>query len=183
MPKLCLPGGAGGNRTAESFVREPLTYVRKEIIHTAAAAEAKEASCWLDLTEEAEVQLTSEAEGYDIENALSRTGVGGWRAAGPGVQTIRLLFKRPRAIRQIRLEFVENDVERNQEFALHYAEAMDAPLREILRQQWNFSPHGSGMEIEQYTADLPQVAVLQLTIDPDRGRNQAVATLNRWAVA
>jgi hypothetical protein len=133
--------------------------------------------------EEAEVQLTSEDVEHSIENALSLTGSGGWRAAGPGRQIIRLLFKKAQEIRRIRLEFIEHEMERNQEFALHYGEANDAVLREILRQQWTFSPQGSVMEVEDYTVDLRRVAVLQLTIDPDRGENRATATLNRWSVA
>lgn len=157
--------------------------MRKQIINATIAGESAEACPWLDLTEEAELQLTSEQTEHSIEKALSLTGAGGWRAAGPGRQIIRLLFKKAQEIRRIRLEFIENEVERNQEFALHYAEANDTALREILRQQWTFSPHGSVMEIEDYTVDLHHVAVLQLTIDPDRSQNRAAATLNRLSLA
>lgn len=157
--------------------------MRKQIIETSIGGQPTEAYPWLDLTELADLQLTSEDVEHTIENALSLTAAGGWRAAAPGTQIIRMLFKKPQEIRRIRLEFIENEIERNQEFALHYAEANDTASREILRQQWTFSPQGSVVEIEDYTVDLHRVALLQLTIDPDRGQNRAAATLTRWSVA
>jgi hypothetical protein len=45
---------------------------------------------WLNLQEMAEVEVTSEADGYPAESAFN-FGVGpGWRAASPGEQRIRL---------------------------------------------------------------------------------------------
>ena len=40
-------------------------------------------------------------------------------------------------------------------------------FREIVRQQWNFSPQGSTSEIEDYGVGLPGVSALELTITPD----------------
>jgi hypothetical protein len=157
--------------------------MRKQTISATIAGESVEGRPWLDLTEKAEVELTSEDAEHRIENALSSGAIGGWKAAGPGKQMIRLLFKRAQDIRRIRLEFIENEIERSQEFALYYAEENDATLREVRRQQWTFSPQGSVRETEDYTVDLNRVAVLQLTIDPDRGKDRTAATLNKWSVA
>ena len=54
---------------------------------------------------------------------------------------------------------------------------------EIVRQQWNFSPAGSTTEIEQYAVDLDAVSVLELSIQPDLSRREAVATLASWRVS
>ena len=40
----------------------------------------------------AEVEITSEDADHPIESALLPGRASGWRAAGPGKQTIRLLF-------------------------------------------------------------------------------------------
>jgi hypothetical protein len=53
-------------------------------------------------------------------------------------------------------------------------------LKEAIRQQWNFSPNGSTTETEDYVVDLQAVSILELTIDPDRGAGEAVATLADW---
>ena len=97
---------------------------------------------------------------------LRRRG-GGRATTGP--QVIRLLFDEPLAIRRIQLHFVDKAAERSQEFAV-FAGA-GAELREVVRQQWNFSPHGTTEEIEDYTVDLSGVTVLELRIDPDRSHD------------
>jgi hypothetical protein len=53
-------------------------------------------------------------------------------------------------------------------------------MTEIVRQQWNFSPAGSTTEMEDYVVDLEAVSVLELAIQPDLSRRQAVATLASW---
>ena len=56
-------------------------------------------------------------------------------------------------------------------------------MKEIVRQQWNFSPAGSTSEIEEYKVALDGVATLELAIKPDLTRGEAPATLARWRVA
>ena len=41
----------------------------------------------------------------------------------------------------------------------------------MVRQQWNFSPHGTTEEIEDYTLDLSGMTTLELRIDPDRSHD------------
>jgi hypothetical protein len=52
-----------------------------------------------------------------------------------------------------------------------------------LRQQWNFSPAGSTIEIEDYAVSLEAVSALELRIRPDIAGNDALATLAQWQVA
>jgi hypothetical protein len=75
----------------------------------------------LDLEDLAEVEITSEDPAHPIESALLPGGTSGWRAAGPGEQTIQLLFAQPQAVHRISLEFSEPDVERTQEFVLRWS--------------------------------------------------------------
>jgi hypothetical protein len=160
--------------------------MRKEIVgQKAAAGETQTAAEWLDLTSIARVQLTSEDPAFPIENALSTNPTLnelGWRATSPGPQTITLLFDVPQRIRRIVVHFVERSMERSQEFLLHYSSAKETD-REIVRQQWSFSPNGSAQEAEDYAVELESVTKLELVIDPDRGRRNSVATLSALRIA
>lgn len=136
---------------------------------------------WLDVERLAEVELTSEDPSHPVEHAL-RPGGGGWRAAGAGAQVIRLRFDAPRHIRRIRLVFEEHEVARTQEFALRWSGGGGSG-REIVRQQFNFSPPGTTREAESYEVDLPGVSTLELTIVPDVGGGAQAASLAEWRLA
>jgi len=159
--------------------------MRKRIIgQKARAEEPRSKGPWLDLERIAQVEVTSEDPAFPIESALAPESAGkGWRAAQPGEQLLRIVFDAPTALHQIRLEFVENQVARTQEFVLRWASKRNEPLREIVRQQWTFSPDGSNTEIENYQVDLAQVSVLELAIKPDISNGTAVAGLVAWRVA
>jgi hypothetical protein len=135
---------------------------------------------WLNLRELAEVEVTSEADGYPVESAFS-FGVGpGWRAATPGKQRIWLLFDRPQLVQRMRLRFDEANIARTQEFTVRSSLGAGEPSREVIRQQWNFSPDGSTVESEEYVVDLKGVTILELTIDPDRSQGDVIASLTDW---
>jgi hypothetical protein len=122
---------------------------------------------WLDLEELATVEVTSEHPSFPVESALG-SGVGpGWRAAQKGAQQIRIIFDEPASLHRIQLRFHEAECERTQEFTIRWSSAAGGPTREIVRQQWNFSPAGSTAEIEDYVVELEAVSVLELTIQPD----------------
>jgi len=137
---------------------------------------------WLDLEEIATVEVTSEDPNFPIEAALIARKGPGWRAAEPGKQIIRIVLDNPRPLRRIRLEFSETDVERIQEFTLRWSQT-GGPFRELVRQQWNFSPQGSTSEVEDYRVQLEKVSVLELTLKPDLTPDTAYATLAAWRVS
>jgi hypothetical protein len=122
---------------------------------------------WLDLEALALVEVTSEDEEHPIECALLPDATIEWRAKSAGKQTVRLLFDNPQSLRRIRLVFREMNEARTQEFVLRESPAADGPSREILRQQYHFSPSGATEEIEEYRVELEDVAVLELTIIPN----------------
>lgn len=137
---------------------------------------------WLDLDAVAEVELTSEDPDHPIEAALL-PGVGsGWRAAGSGEQTIRLLFPEPQRLRRIVLEFSEPLHARTQEFVLRWSPDGGGTFHEIVRQQWNFSPDGATSENEDVSVDLSDVTILELSIKPDTGGG-GIASLARLRLA
>jgi hypothetical protein len=138
---------------------------------------------WLNLETTATLELTSEDERHPIEAALSSSGRQGWRAAGPGPQTIRLVFDQPQRLRRINLVFNEAETSRTQEFVLRWRSEADPGFREIVRQQWNFNPPQTAREIEDYQVDLASVKVLELEIVPDIGGGDTYASLENLRLA
>jgi hypothetical protein len=132
---------------------------------------------WLDLDRAASVEVASEEKDYGIESALVSGEAQGWRAASLGTQTIRLLFDQPQRLRHISLVFEETETERTQEFVLRWSTDGGHSFREIVRQQWNFSPPNTTREIEEYHVQLSDVTVLELVIVPDISRETARASL------
>jgi hypothetical protein len=122
----------------------------------------------LDLAELATVEITSEDEAHPIGCALRLGETRGWRAAAPGPQIIRLLFDQPQKLKRIWLVFEETETQRTQEFALRWSPDQGRSFREIVRQQWNFSPRVTARETEDYTVYLSDVTVLELKIVPDK---------------
>ncbi len=126
--------------------------MRKRIIGHGPREAAAVEPVWLDLERLAQVEITSEDAGYPIEAALIPGAGSGWRAAQPGEQTIRLLFDEPLRLKLIRLAFSEDEQERTQEFVLGWSPDGGQSYREIVRQQYNFSPPDAGREVEDYSS-------------------------------
>jgi hypothetical protein len=70
----------------------------------------------------------------------------------------------------------------DQEFVLRWVDAA-SELREVVRQQWNFSPGGSAEEVEDYRVDLPGVVELELVVTPDTSGGESPASLAELRVA
>jgi hypothetical protein len=135
---------------------------------------------WLDLDRIAVVEVTSEEKEYPVEAALVAGEIRDWRAADSGTQTIRLIFDKPQRLTRIALVFEETEKERTQEFVLRWSPDSGRSFREIVRQQWNFSPPETIREVEEFRVALSDVNVLELTIVPDISRGAvARASLKR----
>jgi uncharacterized protein (DUF736 family) len=157
--------------------------MRKRIIKKLPSQVKLEELNWLDLEQLAQVEITSEDPGYPIESALTVDLGPGWRASQPGEQSVRLLFDKPLKIRRIRLTFQEDEQERTQEIALRWLPEGGQLYRETVRQQFNFSPPATAIEIEDYNVDLDRVAVLELKIKPDISGGGALAKLAQLRLA
>jgi hypothetical protein len=158
--------------------------MRKRIVGPASASGTSVAAAhWLDVERLAEVEVTSEDAAHPIESALRPGAEAGWRAAEPGVQTIRLRFDDPRPVERIRLVFDERDTARTQEFVLRWSADGGRTYREIVRQQYTFSPSGATQEIEDYTVELDGVTAVELQIVPDISGGPMRASLSEWTIA
>jgi hypothetical protein len=138
---------------------------------------------WLNVEDLAEVEITSEDTAHPIESALLPGRASGWRAARPGKQMIRLLFANPQRLRRVWLNFVEPLTERTQEYVLRWSPDGGQSFREIVRQQWNFSPQGTTRETEDHHVELSAVTVLELSIIPDISGRDAFASVAQLRLA
>ena len=157
--------------------------MRKRIITPVQQETASPDQDWLNMEGLVEVEITSEDAAHPIESALLPGRALGWRAAGPGKQTIRLLFAYPQRLRRIWLNFVETRTERTQEYVLRWSPDGGQSFREIVRQQWNFSPQGATSETEDHHVELQAVTVLELSIIPDTSGGNAFASLAQLRLA
>ena len=137
---------------------------------------------WMALEGVAQVEITSEDAAHPIEAALAGEG-SGWRASQPGEQVIRLLFDQPVSLKRIYMLFVESDQSRTQEFVLRWSSGRGCSYREIVRQQYTFSPPGTTRQVEDYTVGLSGVSALELRIVPDISGGAARASLEELRVA
>lgn len=157
--------------------------MRKRIIAPVQRETASPDQDWLNVEALAEAEITSEDPAHPIEAALLPGGDAGWRAAGPGTQTIRLRFTSPQRLRRIRLRFVEASTERTQEYVVRWSADGGQSFRDIVRQSWNFSPPGTTCETEDHHVELPAVTVLELSITPDISGGKAFASLAQLRLA
>ncbi len=157
--------------------------MRKTIVTPAQKEAATADQDWLKVEGLAEVEITSEDAAHPIESALVPGGGPGWRAAGPGKQTIRLVFTAPQRLRRIKLVFEETRAERTQEYDLRWSADGGKSFREIVRQQWNFSPQGATTQTEDHRVELSGVTVLELNIIPDKSGGNAIAALAQLRLA
>ena len=168
--------------TQPSYCRGEKT-LRKCIIEPGGQNVATPADEWLDLDQLVRVEVTSEDPGHPIESALVPNRGPGWLAAGPGSQILRLRFDKPQRVRRVWLHFAELGDGRTQEFVLRWGTSEEQSTREIVRQQWTFSPGGSTHETEDYRVDLWGMTVLELTISPNISGGEARASLAELRIA
>jgi hypothetical protein len=96
---------------------------------------------------------------------------------------MRLRFDEPRRVEHVRVVFDERDAPRTQEFVLRWSADGGASYREIVRQQYTFSPPDTTRELEDYTVELDGVTALELRIVPDIGGGTARASLSELRLA
>lgn len=151
--------------------------MRKRLIAPTPESIRTRGESWLDVEGQAVVEVTSEDKNYPVESAFVSGDAQGWRAAAPGSQTIRLVFDHPQRLRCIALVFEESETARTQEFVLRWSPDGGNSVKEIVRQQWNFSPPDSIREVEEYQVALSAVTILELIINPNISGGVARASL------
>ena len=157
--------------------------MRKRIIGPHSTPDRLGSRPLIDLRRLATVEVTSEDPDFPIESVFTSEAGSGWRASQEGEQIVRLIFDEPLTVHRLQFHFVETEHERTQEFTVRWSSAEGGQTKEIVRQQWNFSPAGSISELEDYEVNLDNVAALELVIKPDLRHHQAMATLAAWRLA
>jgi hypothetical protein len=157
--------------------------MRKRLITPTQGTVRSRGEGWLDVERATIVEITSEEKDYPVESAFASGETHGWRAAEPGSQTIRLIFDQPQRLKRISLVFEEKESARTQEFVLHWSSDGGSSFREIVRQQWNFSPPETIREVEEYQVELSNVTVLELIIVPNMSGGSARASLKNLRLA
>jgi hypothetical protein len=145
--------------------------IRKRVLRRDHEAKNLSKPDGLNVGELATVWITSEASDYPIDNVFDGTrgpGATRWLAAEPGLQTLILEFDEPQIVREIELESEEREAPRTQELSLSVSSGRGTGYRELLRQEFNFSPSGATFEKEAWTVEAKGVTHLRLSIAPDK---------------
>ena len=151
--------------------------MRKRLITPTPETVRSRGEGWLDVERAAMVEITSEDKDYPVESAFASGEAQGWRAAEAGTQTIRLVFDQPERLKRISVVLEEKEIGRTQEFVLRWSADGGNSFREIVRQQWNFSPPETVREVEEYQVELASITVLELIIVPNVSGGSARASL------
>jgi hypothetical protein len=163
-----------------SVTRDPsLSRLRKRPLEADAATSARAAG-EIDIADCATIAYSSENPAHPVEHLLDgRCGAGATRwisARRDTVEHIVVEFDRPQAISRLVYEVEEAIRERTQEVRVEVSEDGGRSYRQILVQEYNFSPGGATHQHEEQRFNLLQVTHLRFTIVPNR-RGSGTATL------
>lgn len=131
---------------------------------------------WLDLDAIAEVTILAGGR-------TTRRSPGAWLADCPGEQTIDVRFHEPTSLARISVICSDVEQSRTQEMTVWASLHRGEQHREIVRQQFNFSPNGATKEVEEYALQLEAVSAIQVRIVPSIDGQRAVARLNELRLA
>ena len=153
--------------------------LRKRPLEADAAASGRAAN-EIDIVSRATVSYSSEDPAHPVEHLLdgqSGPGATRWMSArADTIEHIVLEFDRPQTISRLVYEVEEARRERTQEVRVEVSEDGARTYRQILVQEYNFSPRGATYQREEQRLDLDRVTHLRLTIVPNKN-GSGTATL------
>ena len=145
--------------------------LRKRPLEAEAATSARAAG-EIDIAGCATIAYSSEDPAHPVEHMLDgRNGRGAtrWVSARPDtVEHIVIEFDRPQPVSRLLYEVEETLRERTQEVRLDVSEDGGQSYRQILVQEYNFSPRGATYQREEQRFNLRQVTHLRLTLVPNK---------------
>jgi hypothetical protein len=158
-----------------------LSRLRKRPLEDDAATRAADE---IDIAGCATIAYSSEDPAHPIEHMLDgRSGPGAtrWISARPdAIEHIVVEFDQPQAISRLVYEVEEAMRERTQEVRVEVSEDGGRTYRQILVQEYTFSPRGATYQREDQRFNLPQASRLRLTIVPNKnGSGTATLTVLR----
>jgi F5/8 type C domain len=159
--------------------RDRIRRLRKRPLE-ADAAPGIQAAGEIDIAGCATIAYSSEKPGHPVEHLLDgRSGPGAtrWIAARLDViEQIVVEFDQPQTISRLVYEVEEAERERTQEVRVEVSEDGGRTYRQILVQEYTFSPGGATYQREEQRFNLVQVSHLRLTIVPNKN-GSGTATL------
>ena len=134
----------------------------------------------VDMASRAAIAYSSEDPAHPVEHLLDgRSGPGAtrWMSARPDViEQIVVEFDEPQTISRLVYEVEEATRERTQEVRVDVSEDGGRTYRQLLVQEYTFSPRGATYQREEQRLNLHQVSHLRLTIVPNKN-GSGTATL------
>ena len=158
--------------------------LRKQILATQQTLAGRGAA-EKDIAALATVLVSSEDPRHPIDHAFDGQrgpGASRWIAAQSGEQVLILAFDAPQTIHKILVEVEEPEISRTQEIAVSISRDGGRTYRELMRQEYNFSPPGTTLEHEEWSVKADAISHLQLRIKPDKGDKAGRATLTTLAL-
>ena len=158
--------------------------LRKKILPTEAPRTTRRAA-EKDIAAIATVLITSEDASHPIDcvfDGQRGPGASRWIATESGEQTLILAFDSPETIRKVAVEVEEPDIHRTQEMDVAISHDGGRTYRELVRQEYNFSPPGTTLQHEEWAINAEAVSHLRLRIKPDKGGKACRATLTALAL-
>jgi hypothetical protein len=153
--------------------------LRKRPLEADAAASGRAAN-EIDIAGSATVSYSSEDPAHPVEHLLdgqSGPGATRWMSArADTIEHIVLEFDRPQTISRLVYEVEEPARERTQEVRVEVSEDGGRSYRQIVVQEYNFSPGGATYQREELRFNLRGVTHLRLTIVPHKS-GSGTATL------
>jgi hypothetical protein len=154
--------------------------VRKRPLAANTTAPAARPSDKIHIAGGATIAYSFEDPAHPVENLFDgRSGPGGTRWISTRLDTVEHIvveFDQPRTISRLVYEVEETARERTQEVRVEASDDGGRAYRQILVQEYNFSPRGATFQREEQRVDLRQITHLRLTIVPNKS-GSGTATL------
>jgi F5/8 type C domain len=155
--------------------------VRKRLLPKEEGATPAAPTGEIDIAAHAVLGYTSEDPDHPIENLIDgRYGRGGtfWAGAKPNTtERIVVEFDQPQTVSYMIYEVEEYSCERTQEVRVEASSNGARSFRQVLVQEYTFSPAGATFQREEQRLNLPSITHLRLTIVPDKS-GSGTAKLN-----
>jgi hypothetical protein len=166
--------------TKEIAMNDPNTSrIRKRLMSDEVATPGESAG-EIDIARHAALAYSSEDPKHPLEHLIDRhfgPGATRWASAGPdATEYIALEFDHVQRISRLIYEVEEPQEQRTQEVRIEVWSARDRTYRQVLVQDYNFSPQGATFEHEDVQLDLPAISHMRLIIVPNT-RGSGIATL------
>lgn len=134
----------------------------------------------IDIARHAALAYCSEDPNHPLEHLVDRhfgPGATRWASARLDVtEYIVLEFDHVQRVSRLIYEVEELRERRTQEVRVEVWSDRDRTYRQVLVQDYNFSPQGATFEHEDVQLDLPAISHMRLTIVPNKG-GSGIATL------